>query len=181
MAAPTINQFLSLFMAIQAVCPLTQNLAMVSRTPWLWAYGLTDSDSFCLVLVHRRVEPAGSRRDAALSAVPPGRRRLQPGFLHRQQAPLGTFVLLLGCQRWSWSLSGSTDVAFVFDSQISYAPLWAIRWLTSAPASLPSTSCTSVLGPSPIRPSGRSTAALGEPASPPPPVAQRRATSPRGL
>lgn len=32
MAAPTINQFLSLFMAIQSVCPLTQNLAMVSST-----------------------------------------------------------------------------------------------------------------------------------------------------
>ncbi|XP_011619938.1 cyclin-A1 isoform X1 [Takifugu rubripes] len=28
MAAPTIDQFLSLFMAIQSVCPLTQNLAM---------------------------------------------------------------------------------------------------------------------------------------------------------
>lgn len=97
MMAPTINQFLSLFMAIQAVCPLTQNLAMVSTPPSLWADGLTDVDPFCLLLVHRRVEPAGSGRDAALPPVPPGGRRLQPGLLHRQQTPLGTFVLLLRC------------------------------------------------------------------------------------
>lgn len=39
MTAPTVNHFLSLFMTIQPVCPLTQNLAMVSRTHYLWVYG----------------------------------------------------------------------------------------------------------------------------------------------
>lgn len=38
MTAPTINQFLSLFVAIRSVCPLTQNLAMVSRNQWLWLW-----------------------------------------------------------------------------------------------------------------------------------------------
>lgn len=40
MTAPTVNQFLSLFIAVQAVCPLTRNLAMVSRNPRLRPYGL---------------------------------------------------------------------------------------------------------------------------------------------
>lgn len=39
MTAPTVNHFLSLFMTIQPACPLTQNLAMVSRTHYLWVYG----------------------------------------------------------------------------------------------------------------------------------------------
>lgn len=32
LTAPTSGQFLSLFMAIRSVCPLTHHLAMVSRT-----------------------------------------------------------------------------------------------------------------------------------------------------
>lgn len=92
MTAPTINQFLSLFMAIQSVCPLTQNLAMVSRTRRRRADVLTLWDSFCLLPVPGRAEPAGGGGDAALPALPPGRRRLQPGVLHRQQAPLGASV-----------------------------------------------------------------------------------------
>lgn len=47
MTAPTISQFLSLFVAIQAVCPLTQNLAMVSRAQHLRAGG---GDGFGLFL-----------------------------------------------------------------------------------------------------------------------------------
>lgn len=39
MTAPTVNQFLLLFMSIRPACPLTHSLAMVSRTHYLWVYG----------------------------------------------------------------------------------------------------------------------------------------------
>lgn len=110
LAAPTINSFLHLFMAIQSVCANTKNLALVSKLNHLTIvrpnafkeYGydflflfIVFFFYFCF-LVCGGVKPAGNGSISTVQPIYSCCCSLLPSFLHHKYVFMGKFNILFG-------------------------------------------------------------------------------------
>lgn len=163
MAAPTTNQFLCLFMSIHSVCAVTESLALVSK--------INNSNTsqtmgiifwLCFLCLQYVAELSLLEMDPFLQYT--------PSVVAAAAYSLATYtvnkslwVCLFRSSSWiSQGISQNMTQIWLnssFYSLISYVPLRGIPWLIFCPASLSSTSCTSVQRLTHSSPSGKSTRA----------------------
>lgn len=121
-----------------------------------------------MLAVCSRVEPAGNGSISTIHPICSGSCSLQPCYIHCKQISLGMFVqiLFLSVKRPFYCNFSRNQAKYdsiwlnsSFYSLIPYVPLRGTPWLIFCPASLSSTSCTSVQRLTHSSPSGKSTSA----------------------
>lgn len=112
-----------------------------------------------MVLVCSRVKPAGNGSIPTIHPICSGSCSLQLCYIHCKQISLGMFVQISPFYCNFSRNRPKYDCMWLncsFYSLIPYMPLRGIPWLILCPASLSSTSCTSVQRLAHNRPSGKS-------------------------